>query len=326
MQLFHEYHSNQCQFAFDLLALSERKKQFTENELEELFGKYHAKYIWPDVKQQMLEYGILEGTARNMYQIGPLFRPFRALLSELERTYLKFICNTPQAALFLSSDTRKKIDENCETADISFLYSMGFPECSAGLNIIPEVFRVMLRAIAQGRSVSYYFRPQSAETWNQSSGVIPYRLEYSVLDGRWWAIMYLPEEDRPIKTRLDCLRDAILGQRHFISEQQIQEAILRQVEPEKVILHIVPEKNGLERAFLTFENALDLTARQLENGSVEMMFSMFRFDKMDILKKLLYLGETTTLIAPEFMRQEMCNRLDLCLNQGISSQTGLEEG
>lgn len=164
--------------------------------------------------------------------------------------------------------------------------------------------------------VRYRFRTSERDSFIQASHMVPFRLEHSVLDGRWWAILYHPEEDRPIKARLERLAGMEFDGRHAVSEERMREVILRQVEPEPVVLRIEPQRNALERMFLTFENALDLSARLLDDGSVRLTFSLFRFDRRDVVKKLLYLGEAVTLEQPAALRDALREKLEQCLAAG----------
>lgn len=103
---------------------------------------------------------------------------------------------------------------------------------------------------------------------------------------------------------------------HTMREEQLREVILRQVEKEPVVLRVSPQKNALERTFLTFENALDMNAQMLEDGGVRIQFSLFRFDRKDVVKKLLYLGEAVILEQPLSLREALRERLAQCLSLG----------
>ena len=314
MELFHKYYGSQCQFALDLMAQSAHRGEFTFAELLRLATHDHAGGLGKQMIDELVNAGVLMRSENNTYRLGESMRPFRAPLPLLERSYLAYLCMLPEAELFLPPETLARIRDHCGDIDWGF-----FAPFRAGVrpqieNVLPEAFRPILTAIAQRKYVNYLYCSQNADTWIPAEDMIPFRLEHSVLDGRWWVIVYLPDQDRPVKARLERIKDVQAGQAHHFTEKQMRAVIRRLVEPDPVVLHIRPEKNALERAFLIFENALDLAARQLEDGTYELSFSLFHFDRQDVLKKLLFLGEYVTLTAPESLLEDMRQRLESCLS------------
>lgn len=324
MELFHEYYSSQCQFAFDLLARAKTKPEFTGRELSSILSENHAPDLYTEIRKQFLESGFLVEKSNGSYALGDGFAPFRAPLSDLERAYLSYLCGTPEAALFLAQETLDKIKTACGQADGDMFAQIRRPPAPCAPPADPQVFRALLEAIAHRQMVRYRFRPAGQAQWSQASRVAPFRLEHSVLDGRWWAILYLLDENRPVKARLERISDVELAGPHNVPEETMRQAILRQVEDEPIVLRITPEKNALERAFLTFENGLDMNARLLEDGSVRLTFSLFRFDRKDVVKKLLYLGEAVTLEGPRSLCNEMREKLEACLRPTDETYSDLQ--
>lgn len=316
MELFHEYYSSQCQFALDLLAMANRKPSFSDQELRGILAENHASDLYLDIRRQLVDAGFLVRLKDGGYSLGREFPPVRAPVPALERAYLKYICDTPEAALFLDRETRDTIKSACGQAGGEPFAQIRRPPAPPAPEIDPRTFRTLLEAIARRQMVRYRFRTSERESYVQVSHMVPFRLEHSVLDGRWWAILYHPEEDRTIKARLERLAGMELDGPHAVPEERMREVILRQVEPEPVVLRIEPQKNALERTFLTFENALDMSARLLDDGSVRLTFSLFRFDRKDVVKKLLYLGEAVTLERPAALRDALREKLEECLAAG----------
>lgn len=317
MELFHEYYSSQCQFAFDLLAMAKEAPCFSDRDLHNILAENHAPDLYLEIQKQLLDYGFLVKREDGKYSLGTAFSPVRAPMPALERAYLKYLCDTPEAALFLEQKTRDTIKTACGQADGDLFSQIQRPPAPPIPDIDTQTVRVLLEAIAHRQMVRYRFRTFQREDFSQAAHMVPFRLEHSVLDGRWWAILYNPEEDRPIKARLERLSDVALDGPHTFSEQTLREVILRQVEQEPVVLRIYPRKNALERAFLTFENALNMDARRLEDGSVRLQFALFRFDRKDVIKRLLYLGEAVILEQPPSLRASLREKLEQCLGQGF---------
>lgn len=313
MELFHEYYSSQCQFAFDLLAMAKKKPGFTDRELRDILAENHAPDLYLDIRRQLMDSGFLVKSRDGGYALGDGFSPVRTPLPALERAYLSYLCDTPEAALFLERETRDTIKAACGQSDGELFSQIRRPPVPPVPDIAPQTFRVLLEAIARRQMVRYRFRTSSREDYVQAAHIVPFRMEHSVLDGRWWAILYDPEADRPIKARLERLSGMEPDGLHSFSEKQLREVILRLVEKEPVVLRVSPQKNALERTFLTFENALDMSAQRLDDGSVRLRFSLFRFDKKDIIKKLLYLGESVTLEQPLSLKKLLREKLEQCL-------------
>ena len=112
--------------------------------------------------------------------------------------------------------------------------------------IDPLVFRALLQAIAEGRMVSCRYHTQGSKEQKTALHSAPFRLEHSVLDGRWWLLSYSTAEDRPIKSRLENLDGVELEGPHQIDEKQFQEITRRKLAPERAVLHIRSPKNALE--------------------------------------------------------------------------------
>lgn len=319
MELFHEYYSSQCQFALDLLACSKNRDAFSRKELEDLYAGNISKELFADVLDELILRGLIvkSGGACRMPE-G--FRPMCAPLPALERAYLKYLCQTTEAPLFLDAETLAQITRDCGDADEGIFLEILRPAPPPAPDIDPRIFRTLLRAITEGRQVSYRYHTQSSSAQKIARGAVPFRLEHSVLDGRWWLLSYSPAEDRPIKSRLENLTHAALEEPHRMTEEALRAIIKRKLAPERAVLRIAPIKNALERTFLTFENALDMDAHMAEDGSVEMSFRWFEFDAKDIIKKLLYLGEAVELTGPAPLRQLMREKLEECLKprpQGV---------
>lgn len=315
MELFHEYYSGQCQFALDILARAKAGNRFAKGELERIHEENHVLSWLIDALGELTESGLLKDRKDGIYALGETFRPMRAPVPALERAYLKYLCHTPEASLFLEPETLERISQGCGGADEKLFSEIRRPPLPPVPGIDPQVFRALLQAIAEGRTISYRYRTQGGQEWKTAGHSVPFRLEHSVLDGRWWLLSYSPADDRPIKSRLENLDQVEPESSHGMDQETLQKITRRKLAPERAVLHIQSPKNALERTFLTFENALDMEAHALEDGSAELSFAWFQFDARDIVKKLLYLGEAVTLVKPESLRVMMREKLEECFNK-----------
>lgn len=78
MELFHEYYSSQCQFAFDLLAMAKQKPSFSDRELRSILAENHASDLYLDIRRQLADSGFLMRLRDGSYSLGEEFLSVRA--------------------------------------------------------------------------------------------------------------------------------------------------------------------------------------------------------------------------------------------------------
>ena len=87
----------------------------------------------------------------------------------------------------------------------------------------------------------------------------------------------------------------------------------RLLEKEPMVLRVRDYNNALERCFTVFENQVleDVTAA--EGGGVTVTYRTYRFDRRDIVRKLMYLGPGVTVLSPESLRKDLLAEIDAAL-------------
>lgn len=316
MNLFHKYQSRVFQFSLELLALLEAQDSLAREEVDPLARRLGLNYA-DQVAAPLVRAGILE-QKDGRWRRSEEFRSFTLSPGRAELDYLQYILTLPQAELLLDLETRQKLfqagGDGKYLEDIQHLAPRGEP-----LPQYPgrEGVRCLLQAIHEGRLVRYRYRARDIETYRESV-VRPWKLEYSAYDRRWWIILYHPQERRTIKARLDNLRDVELLGPSDVSSEEIQAAMERLLEPEPVVLRVRKTKGALERCFLVFENQLFLDTEQLSPETVRVAFQFYRFDRGEILRRLLYLGPAVELLAPQSLREELLELVEQALEQSDS--------
>ena len=228
--------------------------------------------------------------------------------------YLQYILRLPEASLFLPADLREKL--LADTPDALLQLHRLIPENSTDTpRLCPEDFQTLLQAICQQREICYSYRTKDSQDYIRTT-CVPWKLEHSVYDSRWWVILYDPTAGRTIKAVLSNLQDVHLGGKHGISEAQILEAMDALKDPEPVRLVVKDTKNALERCFLCFENREFIQTEALGEDLYSLAFTYYRFDTEEILRKLLYLGPAVTLAGPESLKNQLRSRI----LQGLAQQ------
>ena len=313
MKLFHKYQSRAFQAALALLTMLEAQGSLSRAELEQLARRFGLDY-GDQVAAPLVQAGILEKQG-NLWRYGEDWRNFQLPPGRLELDYLQYILTLPEAGLFLDQELREALEQAGGDRSALETVQRFLPKGEA----VPENpgrvgFQTLLRAIREGRMIRYRYRTRAVERY-QEAAAYPWKVEYSAYDRRWWVILYHPQERRTIKARLDHLTDVEALDPAGISEEEIQRAMERLLEPEPAVLQVQKTKGALERCFLVFEHQLFLETRQLSPEVFRLSFQFYRFDRGEILRRLLYLGPAVELLSPVSLREELLELVEQALGQ-----------
>ncbi len=316
MSLFHKYFSRKLLFAADVLAALKGagQKGLPVKRLQELAIRYG---IQPPLCAQLLE--LLEDVAlierddmRSVYRLSTTELPPLAL-SGVEEDYLQRILRLPQAALFLPSSFAEKLtDHNADIDETSIQTMEAYGEQQNPELSQPEFCRI-LEAISLGCAISYQYRSRNSEVTQRACSV-PWRLEYSAYDNRWWLILYNPEEKRCIKAWLSHLSGISLERHITVLEKEILTARKLALMPEPVVLRVENARNALERCFLVLERKQLMDSRLDPDGSATISFRYFRYEENELLRQLLYLGPNVQLLSPQSLRTALLKQVNQALS------------
>ena len=317
MILFHKYYSRKLLFAADVLAALEGadKRGLPRSRMNALAQRYGIQnLLCSQLLSSMAEEGLIEYDAAQKVYLRSMLEGQAFPLAHAEEAYLQRILRLPQAALFLPLALSDKLrDPEAETDDGSIqtmepLGEQGNPTLSQ-----PE-FHCILEAISLGCAVSYRYRARNAEEPRRASAV-PWRLEYSAYDNRWWLILYSPEEGRCVKAWLSHLSEIRLEPQITAPEQEILAARKRALMPEPVVLRVENARNALERCFLVLEQKQFEESKLHPDGSATISFRNYRYEEAELLRQLLYLGPNVRLLAPRSLRAALLRLVEQALTQ-----------
>ena len=306
VKLFHKFQSRAFQFSLDVLNAFRAGEILSKGAVTRISQKNGLLYA--DQVMQALEAAeVVEQTGRG-WKLGKHMNAFQVPPGQTELDYLQYILRLPETSLFLDNAVIQKLGVSSTSffAPIQIIGAKGepIPEYPG-----PEGFRLILKAIRQGRLIQYYYRTKNDETLSETIAQ-PWKVEYSAFDKRWWVILYLPGEDRTIKARLENLRDIRLLEPSNIDEGKIQEAVERLLAPEPIVLEVSNQKGALERCFMVFENQLFTETSRTPAGNFKVEFRYYRFDESEIVRRLLYLGPMVTLKGPGIIKGKLTEALE----------------
>lgn len=310
-QLFHKFQSRHFQFSLELLARFCAQREIPNAVIDTMAAMYRLDY--KDQCLEPLEKASLIRKTPTGIQPGEFLALPQIPLSQIENEYLDYILALPEARLFLDDALRQELSVNA-TQYTSFpeLQRLSTSEAGTVSNIEPVVFRKLLDAMRNKQWISYTYRTNTSHQKTQASAV-PWKMEYSAFDRRWWIILYLPDEHRTVKAKLANLHELQFGKCSNITDGQILSAMEKLLAPEEITLRILPERKALERCAMVFERQMFQSYSKEADGSYVFKFRYYKFDENEILRNLLYLGSSVQLLAPESMRAKMLDLLDKVL-------------
>lgn len=328
MDLFNEYYSSEVQCLLNLFSLNH---PFSRESAIELIREAHVYAPYGDfdaILDRWEQAGLISRTEDELYTVGngltnqPDSRLdfFAAPLNELEVDALKRIINTPEAELMLAPALRQKLVERIGNEDDAVIfdhYDSGRKKTISSEQV--QSFRHILEAIRTHKQITYRYRTLS-DSMLRDARVTPYRIEYSVFDGRWWLISYLEDESRTVKSRLENISSVTVLDLDGVPEETIRSAIQARLCKDPVCLCISGDdpgklRNVLERCFLAFENMQEVTATKLSESEYELSFRHFLWEDKLIVHKLLLLGEYVTVRSPQSMIDMLVKELQAALSR-----------
>lgn len=277
----------------------------SKNEIKDIVGKYslggfdNTEKVLAFLQQGKL---LCKREDQQVYELvdktsGTIF----PLVTVLERDYLKYIMESSKARIFLPEELYDRLSQDLDKIESRILdrqyildIKPDFPERNP---MGGSDFRMVLDAIDQGRRIHYGYVTQYSQEISFSEN-IPYRLEYSDYDGRWWIILYDEQEKRTIKAQLKNLSQISMGEPHGVSDRAIKQAIESKKSEKKLVLLVEDGKNALYRCFSLFGTQERISVEKIAEGIYQLELNYYLFDREEILKKLLFLGSKVRVKEP----------------------------
>lgn len=307
LKLFNRFQSRAMQFCLDVFAWLERGEPLNPR----IIAGLEAKYGIPNSTDLLLQLKRAEFIDRETGCLSSDYaNPPRLPMSQVEREYLQYILDErqmPEVSLFLSEETRKAL--TTQPPQWKFYIHQHRPKgMELPRNPGPEGFRVLLEAIHGNLLVRYRYRTRDSRE-EQEALCVPWKLEYSAYDRRWWAILYDPEQKRTVKAPLNHLRDMSIAGKSGVTEPEIEAAMDTLRMPEPVVIRVKDERNALQRCFLAFENQEIFDSSRIGPGEYRLCFHAYRFDEEEILRQLMQLGSNVALEAPTDLKERLRQRV-----------------
>jgi len=297
-KLLNPFQSRLMQFCLDIL--SDPQQDGSENDAVKKLAKRYGIHQYKN---------ILDWLTQSGFFVQMDARP-RLPMSLMEQEYLQYILDPqhmPEVLLFLSEQTRQALAGSAPSW-LAHIQWKKAPGMQLPQNPGPEGFQDIIRAIRQRRMIGYRYRVRGNQGEN-AAVCLPWKLEYSAYDRRWWVILYDTNDDRTIKVPLNHLRDIRILSESSVTDQRIVASMEKLRMKQPVELHIRDSHNALQRCFTVFENQEMIGSSYSPEAGYVLLLNAFRFDREEILRQLLYLGPNVRLEAPQDMKKELRARI-----------------
>lgn len=240
---------------------------------------------------------------------GNRIRPRKCIKIELlpsgaELQWLLHVLQSPFVSLFLDEPERRMLTDALCKAGVPDLMrhiqTFGFAEPE-----LPDTvtFRMILSAIREHRYLQITNHARNGNIYRNQT-VIPLKLEYSAVTGKWF-LSFSPEDgSRPIKAFLSSLSDISAGE--VIAEEKRPDLreLMQEKKAEPLILHVYPEMNTPARA-IAFFSQYDTTVVREDDGGLRMQIQYYVFDKETLLRQIIGFGPYVQVLAPESAVERM---------------------
>jgi len=184
-------------------------------------------------------------------------RSLSILVSSIEKLWLKNILQDEKVNLFIKEETKEKLNKALEdipnplNEDSIIIKNQAYQDTS---NIVhyKEVFRLILKVINDKNMIQYNYKSLDGSDYINKRA-IPYKIEYSLKDDKFYLLLYSTEENRPIRSILSRIYDV-----EIIEEEEDSQKYFDSVQQKKaknpIVLYVKDERNALERVFFAFSS------------------------------------------------------------------------
>lgn len=256
-----------------------------------------------DFLYDFLDSGFFEVKQNNKY-IPKLPVKISLLPTGAELQWLLHVLQLPMAPLFLNESERQMLIDKLNAAGIPDLmcyirqYGFAEPELPDA-----EVFRTILSAIREKRFLSMTNHAQNGTVYRDQM-VIPMKLEYNAVTGKWFLSFCPADRSRPIKAYLGALSGLRIGKHIPEIERPDLQKMMKEKRAEPLILRVYPEKNAPARA-IPFFSQYDTTVLREPDGGLRMQIQYYVFDEETLLRQIIAFGPCMQILSPAPMVDKM---------------------
>lgn len=171
-----------------------------------------------------------------------------------------------------------------------------------------DIFWKIVQAISSEKIIEYDYTTKEGTLFKDNKS-IPLKIEYSVLDGRCWVILYSLKQDRLIKSLLNNFNNIKYLDENI--DSNIKEKIADSYKKKEKNLKLIVKnnQNAVERTFYLFSN-YEKSAKYIEKDDIhEINIKYYDYDSEEIVLKLLYLGKNVVVTEPQDIIERLVEKI-----------------
>ncbi|MBQ7479484.1 MAG: WYL domain-containing protein [Selenomonadaceae bacterium] len=232
------------------------------------------------------------------------------LPSHTELRWLKTMLENPKNDFLLSDALREKLLSALKDIPAYPLDEVWQKKQLAGEDTAQPNFRktlsILCRALREQRNLSLRYRDWRGTSYQGT--VSPCRLEYNTYTNRFHLLAWEPTERHILHMGIAGLSDLRLENKKIPPDTPEQfENHLKKLK-KQAELTLTDTKNAKERCYAMFA-AFDKTAFIDKDGLHHLSITYYRFEREEVIRRILSLGPAAILKKPEDMRHEIARRL-----------------
>lgn len=259
-------------------------------------------------------FNLLGETSKDMYisNMGTIVPP---PILAMEKIYLRGILEDEKIGIFLDESTIQKLKQELKEYD-NFLIGehievKGVADRKYDCKGLSKALYLILNSKKEKRPIRYTYTTKGDQVF-QDSLMIPYKIEYSIRDDKFYIIYYSLEQGRMNKGIISRFSKMELGDIYgdydFIL-QNIPYEIERQRMKAPIVIEVRDRENAVDRAFhilSCFEKEAHYDKAR-DRHTIAIYY--YEYDEAELISRILSLGKNAEVISPENIRLEIIQRI-----------------
>lgn len=320
MDLFNETKNKYYDIISDLIFTFYDKKKITLEDFYKLMPEQLNNNI--QLKNSLLNKNdtdslfILNETEKN-YSLS-IDSTIPIIPSYLEKVWLKYMLSNDHVKLFLDKETIEKLlcslKEYEDIIDNNIIIQHRSTKNIKNYDKLKVKVQILIQAIKNNNAIKYSYKTKDGVILKDKVS-IPYKIEYSLKNDKFYLISFSAEENRPIKSILENITDLnIVETETPISKASIKKSIDSKKCNSYVVLQVKDVNNAKERAFLTF-STYSKTAKYIEAEDIhELKIFYYSFEEKEVISKIFSLGKGVIVKEPLNIHNEIINIIEKTLS------------
>lgn len=235
------------------------------------------------------------------------------IFTKVELRYLKTLLDDSGFCALIGEQLYNKLVDNLSSIE-SFKWNkncafQGIRNTADNLleSELVDKIKIIIEAIIEEKSLIY---KNIAKDGSEYKNGIPYRILFSPRTGRYQLIIITKEQDRPILVNIKNLTDVKLGEVYKDMHKRAAELIeVKKRWSDPLVLEVKDIYGSVERCFSLF-SYYHKEAYYDENKKKHILkIYYYDFDKNELVRDILSLGDAVIVKSPDNIRQAVINRI-----------------